>query len=246
MKNIFLSTLVILFIFPLNAQEVVLDMDVEDQYKGTRGPNMRHYTHFYIGTGFVMDFDEETGTRIDWWKSNHVLFGYRYKLKLLSFYALGLDLNFMNTRYYFEGRNENPLDPMNPLTYNLERDRHHLHNTGFGLEFYHRINIGRRGNTLGYYLDTGIRGQWNMGDVEKIIIKTDDKNAFAGVTRIKNRKLGYVEPLSYGLTARIGFNKIILHGFYRLSEYFTDRINDAVRVEIPELPRLTIGIQYVL
>ncbi len=221
-------------------------MDVEDQYKATRGPNMRHYTHFYIGTGLVMDFDEKTGTRIDWWRSNQFLFGYRYKLKLLSFYALGLDLSFKNTRYYFEGKDDNPLDPMNPLTFNQSRDRHHLHNSGIGLEIYHRINIGRRGNTLGYYLDTGIRGQWNIGDVEKIIVKSDAENNYAGHTRIKNRKLGYVEPLCYGLTARIGLNKFIIYGFYRLSDYFSDRVSDDLMVDIPELPRLSVGIQYAL
>lgn len=223
-----------------------MEKDVEKQYTGTKGPNMRHYGHFYIGAGMVADYDEEEGTAIEWWRSGQFLFGYRYKLKLLSFYAIGLDLNYKYTQYFFEGITSNPFQEENPLTHELRRDRHYLANNGIGLEFYHRINIGRRGNSLGNYLDTGIRGQWNMADVEDIIIKSDDKDDPYMRTHIINRRLNYVEPFSWGLTARIGIKKVIVYANYRLSDHFNDRLNETIAIDIPEVPRLTAGIQFAI
>jgi hypothetical protein len=165
-------------------------------------------------------------------------------LKLLSFYAIGLDLSFKSTTFFFEDSDANPFDPLNPLTYNTERDRHRLENSGLGLEFYQRINIGRRGNTLGKYLDTGIRGQWNFSTVENILVKSDDQNLPSQRTRIKNRKLNYIEPFSYSVAARIGLNKFLLYGEYRLSDIFKDEISDEVPVDISEVPRLVVGFQF--
>ena len=230
----------------LYSQEVLLEKNVEEQYTGTRGPNMRHYGHLYVGAGMVADFGEEEGTAIDWWRSGQFMFGYRYKLKLLSFYAIGLDIGYKYTSYFFEDRNSNPFQELNPLTWEPERDRHSLANNGIGLELYHRINIGRRGNSLGKYFDTGFRGQWNFADAEEILIRTDDKNVPAMRTKIKNRRLNYIEPFSYGLTARVGFNKIVVHASYRLSDYFRDKINESVSISIPEVPRLAAGVQLVL
>jgi hypothetical protein len=246
MKKILLGLLLI-FTFGFSiSQEVILDMDVEEQYKGTKGPNMRHYGHFYLGGGFVVDFDEEPGTEIKWWRSGQFVFGYRYKLKLLSFYALGLGVRFTSTQYFFEGKGKNSYDILNPLTYNLERDRHYLLNNGIGLEAYQRINVGRRGNTLGKYLDTGIWSQWNIGNVEDILIRPEDDDVPSRRIRIKNRQLTYVESIAYGVTVRIGFNKFLVYGNYRLSDHFKKEITENYPVDIPELSRLSLGVQVAL
>ena len=238
---IFLSSAVF-----MNAQEVILDMDVDEQYKGTRGPNMRHYYHFYMSLGAVIDVDGEEGTAVNVWPSGQYLIGYRYKLKLLSFYAIGLDLSFKRTQYALKIDNDRIVDLRNPLLYPFDIDRHKIVNNGLGIEFYHRINIGKRGNTLGNYLDTGIRGQWNFSNVETLLLISDDDSDFAKRTKIKNRQLSYVEPFSYGLTARLGFNRIVVHANYRLSDYFREWLNDEIEIITPELPRLIVGAQIVL
>lgn len=247
MKRILISVFLAFSFGIIFSQEVILDMDVEEQYKGTKGPNMRHYGHLYIGAGMVADFDEEPGTLIKWWRSGQFLFGYRYKLKLASFYALGIDLRFSSMQYFFEGREENVYDMKNPLTYNRDRDRHYLMNNSVGLEFYQRINIGKRGNTLGKYLDTGIWGQWNFSNVEDILIKSNEDDVFSKRVRIKNRQLTYIDPFSYGVTARIGIDKFVVFGNYRLSDLFKDWISDSFPlVDIPEVPRFSAGLQLAL
>ncbi len=234
-RIIFLVAFIMAYAFA-EAQEVVLSKDVEDQYKGTNGPNMRHFGQAYFGFGWIVDLDEEMGTAINPWKSGQLIFGYRYKLKLLSFYALGIDMNFKMNQYYFDGDDENPEDSANPLANVIGEKKHSLVNNGIGLELYQRINIGKRGNSLGKYLDTGIRGQWNMANVEEYTLITKD-DLYVGKTKVINRKLNYIEPFSYGLSARLGINKYILYSYYRLSDTFKPEF------DIPELSRLSFGAQ---
>ncbi|MCK4920135.1 MAG: hypothetical protein KAS71_03760 [Bacteroidales bacterium] len=230
----FLSVLII-----AGAQDVILEKDVDEQFKGTKGPNMRHFKHLYLGAGTVLDYDEETGASINPLTSAQFIIGYRYKLKLLSFYALGFDLNFKMNRYMFDGDDENPLDLSNPLLIVENEEKHSLTNNGPGLELYQRINIGKRGNTLGKYLDIGVQGQWNMTDVEEYIL-VNEADPYFGKSRIINRKLTFIEPVSYGLSARIGINKFAIQGYYRLSDYFRSEFS------MSELPRLTIALQFAL
>ena len=239
MKRILFFALLILVSIYTEAQDVKLEKDVEEQYKGTKGPNMRHHKHMYFGIGGISGFDEEIGTAINPWKSGQIVIGYRYKLKLLSFYAIGLDMNFKMNQYYFDDDDVNPLDIDNPLANITGEEKHSLTNNGLGLEFYQRINIGKRGNALGKYLDTGFRGQWNMTNVEDYVLITDN-DPFVGKTMVVNRRLNYIEAFSYGLSARIGINKFVIYSYYRLSDYFKPEFG------IPELSRLSFGAQMVL
>lgn len=237
LKSIFPAIVLFIFSTGLFSQDIVLEKDVTDQYKEGNGPNMRNFRHFYIGFGGIIDFDESPGTAINAYRSGQITFGYRYKLKLLSFYALGLDLNFKSDQYFMEGDDANPYDPNNPLALYTGEKRQTFTDNGIGLEIYQRINIGKRGNTLGKYLDAGFRAQWNVTDVEELVINYNDPT-YTGRQRIFNRRLQYVEDYSYGLSARIGFDHFIIYGYYRLSDIFKDSFN------IPELPRLSVGLQY--
>lgn len=221
------------------AQEIVLEKNVEEQYEEAKGPNMRIFSHIYIGAGGIADFDESNGTSINAWRSGQYIVGYRFKLKVLSFYSLGMDLNYKMDQYFMEGDDTNPFDPLNPLTFTTGEKKQTFTNNGVGLELWQRINIGNRGNNLGKYFDAGFRGQWNISDVEKVIINFDNAQ-FNGRQRLYNRRLKYVEEFSYGLSGRIGFDKWIIHGYYRLSDLFKSEF------DIPELPRLTIGVQFAI
>lgn len=247
----YLTTLIVVFLVTLTgiySQEVVLDMNVEDQYTQEKGPNMRHFFHFYIGGGMVADFGEEEGSKIKGWRSGQFVFGYRYKLKLLSFYSLGADLGYRSTDYFLEEREENSSNPSNPFTYYTEGiQRQVLNCQGIGLEVYQRINFGKRGNSLGKYLDLGFRGQWNFLTSETLVLKFEEYNFPQKKSRVKNKQLRYVEPFRYEATARLGFNKFILYGQYRLSDLFNHvKVYDNREVDIPELPRLIVGFQYAI
>ncbi len=218
------------------SQKVVISKDVEKEYKNTHGPNMRHYAHFYIGLGVLPGFDEEAGSEVKFPGSLEYYGGYRYKLKILPFYALGFDVSFRHTRYSLEGDDVNKATPGNPISFAQNEKRHILSNNSLNLGIYQRINIGKRGNTLGNYLDLGIEGSWNFSEKEIIVTTHDSDEYYAGKSRLVNRKLDFPEPLTYGVYARIGHNKWAVYGKYRLSDYFNDTW------DIAELPALSVGL----
>ncbi len=238
-NEIMKKTLLILSIVSVNllcfSQSVVLSKNVDEQYTGNHGPNMRHYGYLYSGIGLVVNTPaDDTPVRI--LGSEEYTTGYRYKLKLLSFYALGLDVSYIHTRYSYDLDALDRFNPSNPLTFEDHEKRHVLVNNSITLEVYQRINIGKRGNILGNYIDLGIAGSWNH-TVKEIIVKSYDDNQYLGSSRRVNRGLDIHEPFSYGLTARIGRNKFAIYGKYRLSDYFNNTYN------IPEIPRLRIGLE---
>ncbi len=219
MKYTLLILLSVFFIPAVMPQSVVISKNVDEQYKSTFGPNLRHYGHFYIGLAAMPGFDANSGSAVELFGSGEYAAGYRYKLKLLSFYALGLDLSYEHTRYNFNIDDLSVFNPYNPLTFAQDEKRHLLVNNAFTLEIYQRINFGKRGNTLGNFLDMGIYGSWNH-TVKEVIVKTYGDNDYLGKSRLVNRKLDINEPLSYGLSARIGHEKFALYGKYRLSRIF--------------------------
>ena len=237
-KRTFLLLVGLLMLPHLYSQEILLDMNVEDQYKETNGPNMQNHNHVYISLGVIPDFDEEGITSINSWKSGEYIIGYRYKRKLSSFYSLGYDLNFRVNRFFFDAPDlfSNLDDPL--LAGQVKK--HHLLTNSFNLEIYQRFNIGPHGNTLGNYIDMGVYGQLNHSVKEVKLLENKEESASAGKERRIYRKLDYIERLGYGLSGRIGRNKWAIYGKYRLSDFFSTEYN------LPELPRLTVGIEFAI
>lgn len=238
LKRLFLLMISLPLLANLYSQDVLLDMNVEEQFQETSGPNMRNYSHVYISLGAIPDFDEEGITSINFWRSGEYIFGYRYKRKLSSFYSLGYDVNFKVDRFFFDAAD---------LFSNLENPRidgqvkkHFLLNNSFNLEIYQRFNFGPRGNILGNYIDMGVYGQLNHSVKEVTILENKLESATTGKERRVYRKLDYIERLGYGFAGRIGHNKWAIYGKYRLSDFFSGEYN------LPELPRLTVGIEFAI
>jgi hypothetical protein len=239
-----MAALVIMAVFsganPCQAQEVIMDEDVEDTYESSKGPNMRHYGHIFVGFGMVPDFGEVQGAATDISGSRDFLFGYRYKLKILSFYALGFEAYVKPTRFALSDDGANPPIASNPLTLAENEKRHMLKNNAAGAGVYQRINVGRRGNSLGNYLDIGVHGNWNYLVKEVVVFKGNSIYPAAQDSRNVYRKLDYYNPFNYGLSARLGIGQYSIYADYRISDYFN------TNYLIPELPRVTIGFQYAV
>jgi hypothetical protein len=238
MIKTFLLYITLTFLYSgLYAQDVVLDKNVDEQYSEKKGPNMRRYGHFYEGIGFVVPYKNVPGASTDFGRSGEFALGYRYKLKLLSFYAIGFDISNRWLRYGIKSEDAVGVDlASNPLSQASQVDKMSLCLASFGGELYNRINIGRRGNVLGNFIDIGLKGEWNYG--RKILLK---KKAAAGdyyeKSRTVQKNLNFIEKFSTLITARIGINKVCIYGNYR----FTDLITSGYST--PELPPLNAGIQ---
>lgn len=238
MIKVVLSFMVLSVLFiNISAQDIVLDKNVDEQYTDGKGPNMPRYGHIYLGLAMVVPNNNLPGAETDLGRSGEMLIGYRYKVKLSSFYAIGFDISNRFVRYGIKSEEDLPVDmDSNPLSQAILVDKMGLGITSIGMEFYNRFNFGKRGNTLGNYFDIGIKGEWNYR--RRLITKDDSPDeSYFEKSRNVEKNLLFIEKFSTILTARIGINKFSIYGNYRISDLITSEY------ATPELPTLNIGIQ---
>jgi hypothetical protein len=209
------------------AQDILLQQNVKaDTIRPTRGPNLRNFTQGYVGIGFPMYTNEalnytKRGTSIAF------DFGLRYKRRITNYLAAGLDLGINTASYKIKQKSPKTV----PDT--VINDKEKIQISSLLSSGYVRINVGRRGNYIGNYLDLGAYGGWNFQKKHK----TTNENKDGEKVRESTTRLKYVETLSYGLLARIGISRFALTAQYRLSDIFNSSY------EMPELPRLIVGVE---
>lgn len=226
MKKIFT---IILLSFTLGAfpQDILLQQNVKaDSIRPTYGPNLANFIHGYIGLGFPL----HTNKTIDYTKagaSSDFDLGLRYKRKITNYLAVGLEMSLNATSYKLKQSEPKTI----PDTVVNDKEKFQISTlSGSG---YVRINVGRRGNYIGNYLDLGTYAGWNFQKKHK----TTNGNEAGEKVRLSTTRLKYIENFSYGFLARIGVNRYALTAKYRVSDIFDSSY------EIPELPRLIVGIE---
>lgn len=219
----------VFFLFSMMAfsQDVLLEQNVDSHAaKPTYGPNLRNFFHWYVGLGFpVATAGDQNYTKPV--ASADLNFGIRYKLRFTNFLALGCDLGVTSTAYKIKQDDSKTV----PDTRLNDKEKIQL-NTLLG-DAWVRINVGRRGNYIGNYLDIGAYGGWNFMKKHKTL----NTNADNEKVKVSTTRLNYVEDLSYGLMARLGTNRYALTARYRSSDIFVPQAN------LPELPRLVLGVE---
>lgn len=225
--------LVLLVPMAVFGQEVLLEENVAaDTVPENYGPNERHYVHVYYQIGAVVGSAEGDSLEVMPGLSYEMAFGLRYKLRVTSWYALGLDLNVRNTRYRItQARNKNF-----PNTDQHKREA--LVDNTVALGVYQRFNFEKRGNVIGTYLDMGAYGSYGFAARHRYVNKLEQPNADgAKVSRVVNRNLDYLNAANYGVKARFGSGIVALYGAYRLSNLIQENRG------FGEVPRMTIGLE---
>lgn len=211
----------------LNAQEVVIEEVYDDTVIPTHGQNLRHYGHFYFGLGFpVADVDKTAETKKG--LSASFDFGYRYKRKVFEYWAVGFDLHYSLQGYRLK---DDEIDGQE-----FKRRSYLVNN--LNLAVYQRINLNRRGNSIGKYIDLGGYGAWNFTTTHQLRRKGEGDETFKWID-IRETGLDYLEPIQYGLQGRLGSGRYALTARYRLS----DLVKAGNVVELGELPRLILGLE---
>ena len=212
------------------AQEEILEMNpAVDTIEPVQGPNRKHFVHPFMSFGLCIDAGE-TGAQVKQPRVDQFSLGIRYKRRVAEHFAWGWDLAY-NVNDFSLKQN---LIKTTPDTFLYDRQRMIFYNAQVGL--YVRINYGKRGNTLGKYIDFA-----GYGDaVFAHTLFTKYHLLDNSVVRSRRSGLGYFQRLNYGAQVRIGFKKIIIYGQYRLSDMFYKPENFA------ELPRIIAGIQFSL
>lgn len=209
------------------SQEVLLSEDVKsDTIRPTKGPNLKNYTHLFVGIGFPFVTNESVSYTIPGLSCSYD-FGIRYKRKLASFLAIGTELEGTFTKF----RVKQGSDKTFPDTIDYKKEEFQVNSVAASV--FVRINIGRRGNHIGNYLDMGAYGAWNAQKKHRI----SDKNEEGEKIKTVISRLNSIEPLSYGLLARAGISRYAITARYRLSDIFKPAY------AMPELPRLIVGLE---
>ena len=207
-------------------QKIVLSQDIKsDTIRPANGPNLKNYKHMYLGIGFPVFTNEELnytkpGT------SMTVDFGFRYKRRLNNSFSILADLS-ANWAAYKIKQEKGKAIPDTTIN-----DKAKFKVNSLSPSVYARINVGRRGNYIGNYLDLGVYGSWNWKKSYKTVNKIENSQ----VEHKEINRLSYVEPLTYGCMARIGVNRYAITARYRISDLFKEN-------NYAELPRLSLGIE---
>ncbi len=230
MKNYCLLLLAsCLLLFQVNAQEVLLHEEVTaDTVKPTFGPNYRNFLHSFMGYGAVFGGTEGPGTAIRYGNSGDFLFGVRYKYRVTNFFSWGAEAYYRSLFYSIK---QDSLKSF-PDTLLNDKERLTFHNLSAG--FYLRFNLEKkRGNRVGNFIDLGGYGEWTFRLTHFTLNKLPD----GSIARTNRTGLDYYNSLNYGAMARLGFNRWIFFASWRFSNLFKETKN------LPELPRLTVGVQ---
>ena len=226
MKNI-LTIILILLSFGAFSQDILLQQNVKaDSVRPTYGPNLKNFLHGYIGIGFPFSTSKESGYTKPM-ASTNINFGIRYKRRFTNYLATGIDLGINSASYKIK-QNDSKTVPDNTIN-----DKEKIQVNAVASSAWLRINVGRRGNYIGNFLDLGAYGDWNFQKKHK----TTNTNSDNEKVRVTTSKLKYVEDFSYGVFTRVGFGRYALTGSYRLSDIFKSSY------DMPELPRLIVGVE---
>ncbi len=106
----------------------------------------------------------------------------------------------------------------------------------FGFEYFNRINFIQHGNRIGTFLDVGLYLNWAYRTKYFVKDKNNRENSFSKIEEHTYKDLSYTKPINYGLKFRLGFNRYVFTGSYRLSDLFNEEVD-------MELPLYSVGIQ---
>lgn len=215
------------------AQSVLLRGDVAaDTLRSDMGPNRTFFSHFYLGYAAVVGEFDGPGAELRYARSGEIFVGMRQKFRLSQAAAVGLDLRYARLVYHLAQNDQKIL----PTPAQHQRETIALPQTQ--AEVYGRLNIGRRGNVVGRYLDLTGWGGWIIGSAHHYVDKPGPNGS--GRVEVTERKLNYINRWVYGVGARLGSGRYALVGRYRLADSFKD-LADAPRY--PEFPRLVLGLE---
>ncbi len=225
-KIIAVSTLV-LIVYSSFAQEILLSENVKgDTIQPTKGPNLKHYKHFYWSISFPFVTNEDVAYTQPALTTINDL-GLRFKRKLNNTFSVGTDFSFNWASYRIKQ------DIFKSIPDSTEHKREKFIINSVSPAVYARINFGKRGNSIGTYLDLGAYGSFNVKRAHYTYDEINDE-----IVKTTTSRLKYMEKYAYGLLARLGTNNFALTAKYRLSKPFTEESGFA------ELPKLAVGIEF--
>lgn len=207
------------------SQTVLMHEKVDSVYKtSSYGINSKNYLHTYMSYGFVFDKNSKTIEETKFWGTQCLAFGLRYKYKILSHWATGLETELRISSFNM------PVEkPMLKKQYQI---------LDLKMAWYNRINLGMRGAIMGKFLDFGVFGS-RILNADRYSKFTSNNSEFKRSSKY-DHGLKIFNNFNYGVLVRLGLNQWVLFSEYRLSDLLkADKWNEPLN-----FPRWTIGLQF--
>jgi hypothetical protein len=202
-----------------------------------KGPNFRHFNYLNIGYAFFIP--SNSSNEIETRAANTTIFtiGWRYKYKIANWIAIGGGINYSNE--IFDLKQETGKVVPDSILHSKEK----LKFNSLGPDVYIRFNFGKRGNIIGRFIDLGAYAAYafKVKDMYEDNLEKNLSTGNAGIQKVIRSDLDYVEKIHYGLKVRIGVNRFVLTGTYRLNELLTEDYKKQVGEQT--LPQLSIGFE---
>jgi len=220
----------------LHAQNVTMvsrDIDTLNK-KPAVGPNRAFYAQELFQLGAIVG-PQEYGYPANPWSASFS-YGFRMKAKLCSWNAFTFDFGYHLDRFSMNQK-QVKLPPFDPARHK----RQTLSANSLYFSFCDRVNIGRRGDVLGRWIDFGGYGEWIFRATDFYVDQHYDSNSPSGYnfkTKTRIARLPYIDKFDYGFTVRFGGEMFALFADYRMS----DLIKASATPNGHDLPRLAIGI----
>jgi len=213
------------------SQKVLMERNVKDYaYSQKTGPNLKTFNHFYMGVGMFPIVESDNG-KTDKLSSLFFNFGWRYKYKVNSWYSLGFETEYNHKNFRLIQDNFKIIP--NAILHKKEK----IVFDNFQIAVYNRINIGKRGNTIGYFIDLGLYGEIAISIRNKTFDEQLNNSLNAGMVKTVNYNLSYPNRYNYGITIKLGYEQLVFFASYRISTMFKSEYN------YPELTRINVGVQ---
>lgn len=198
------------------------------------GPNRKHFGHLITAYGFSIPTNTSEYSIKPFGSGNYFL-GYRNKQRINNTFAYGFSIAYNYHNYLLA---PNLTDTL-PSPFRFDKESIKFNNVYFDL--YQRVNYGRRGNSLGKFIDFGFFGEYAFSTVYSIKHNLSANNTMqANRMAVKYKNINYLNPFNYGVTLRVGFDKYVFYGSYRLSNCVKGN------TVMKELPRLSAGIEIAM
>ncbi len=224
-----LTLFILLACFTVDAQTVLLDVDVtEDTTIYNIGPNRKH--HFFVSLGFSTVVGKaEPSAQLRPGLSRGIRGAANYKFKIAQPVSFVNSLGLGYKTYHLD-KDAAPF-LVNPLVDRVRQQWRYVYLDYQGTMRFH-FNP-RRGDLLGIYLDVG--GSFDANLMRSFQIRELHPDGRLEKTTI--RRQGWYRILTFNGIARLGNDRFGLYCKYRFTDYFIQSAN------LDEVPRVIIGIE---
>ena len=193
-----------------------------------RGPNLDYYGHFFIGYGLIAGADSDSA-RLIYGKSSAFSLGHLWKWRMAKWLEIGFDVEYHYASFHLK-QDSSKIVPNSTIHKREKIVFNSLQTVPFV-----RFILRNRYHSTGTFIDLGGFAGYNYRIKNQTLER--DQTPGSGKTKTVNVNLKYTEDFDYGLLGRVGFNRFVIYGRYRLSNLFTEES------DLPELPNFEIGLR---